>query len=708
MTEKVLEDEENDALLTALDPMPDSDSRPVFGKVDASAQVRRRPWLKLASYAALLILVGLAIKALLRDDVRANATAYLENIRPPSLQKLGPGAIPQVQSLWTSEKVMSSSDEPEHFEMIMSSSDEPEHIPGQIPKTKGASKAAPPSPSHKGYQAHRRYDSCELASFDILSELLAATEPTIYVLSEGKVISAKDIIAAPASVCVLVSIPQIELPEKNYTDAPVPGKGPDSIHLLLNSTDVILTFPPLLPLPGQPGASELHTNQSIIYQADTVLYTAGTYELSGEIEFSHWFWAQEWVSPQGKPLEFIPNTGNPSDALYMNMVYNPVSLPSTSITVSGSKDIPSRPACSDKLNAGLGRWYKQSSFPELSSNMTDEWGYTWQGDHCDLTYFTPTETMECFANKHVQFYGDSMIRRVGKAIMTGGTWCSDNLTAPCQDADDGPETPVYKLIEAALDPESKSDSTELTTVSFHRGSHFQHGDTQPIVFGHNTTAYFSFLTQLANSPGLWMDRLYDADDLEKLRDYGKIEPNNTSNVDRAIKAGHEDRARPPPDSNGGHVDLVVLGFGAWDQAFTYAYDDYEEQLKIFRDSLLTAYGAKAGSASSTPIVMRLSNSWCCRPTASAFRRYTGSRICEFDSRTRSVFDYAGYGDGDALDHRVMIVDPTSMNGRPDIFKDYTPSDANHPRASHVRLEMQMLMNSVCERRTDGSIHLRGA
>ncbi|KAB8596119.1 hypothetical protein FH972_025828 [Carpinus fangiana] len=549
-----------------------------------------------------------------------------------------------------------------------------------------------------------QHTTCQSISTETLAELQMMTEPSVTVISPHQVASSNVTAAAPAPICILVTIPQTPLPKNNYTDSPVPGRGPDTIHLYLKSTDVLVTFPPLNPLPGQPEASSLYTTKakSIVYYAETVLYTAGVYEIVAEQEFAHWYWAQEWtvvkVIPSNQTdgaYEAIINTstGVPGNNIYETHAFRPRQLPSALITVSGNPAIPSRPPCSNILNAGVGRWYKQSSFPtDLSQEMTDEWGFTWQGDHCHLSYFTPAETIECFQDKKIHFFGDSMIRRLLKAVVSGGKWCND-LQDDCQDADDGEDGLIDTL-------DYDSTTKQLVTHSMPRGMHFQHPDTSPISFGRNSSVHFSFLTQLANWPGYWMDRLYDASDLVVLKELGGAANNETR--DRAIKPASFSRARPPPES--GAADLLVIGFGAWDQAFTDRFDDYEDSLAEFRDAFITAYSSPTHK---TPIIMRMSNSWCCRDTASSFRRYTGGRICEFDARTKKVFQYEN--GGVAVDGRIMVIDPINMNGRPEVLQDYPPSVSNHPRASHVRLEMQMFMNSVCTRdEKDGRVSLRGA
>lgn len=664
---------------------------------------RRRPLFRVTVLILLLVLFGLYYTSFSRPSIRVDSVHSAADDKT------------LVTVLNPLEKSIPIGDEtrppfqPPHEDAITPSLDQPAKDPPlahSLPTSQSSPTTPDVTPDKKSpldVPSSRQYKDCAAVSPETLSALQSATSPTIRVLSKGQVVSEDSPIQAPAPVCILVAIPQTRLPEQDYTDAPVPNKGPDSIHLYLNATDVIVTFPPLDPLPGQPEASTLHTtdSNSIVYYADTILYTAGVYNIVAENEFAHWFWAQEWqvIFHNVHPVTNLPNstilttTGNPPGALYETHEFRPRSLPRASITVSGSRALPSRPPCSDTVNAGVGRWYKQSSFSDvLSKAMTDEWGYTWQGDFCHLSHFTPAETVQCFENKNIQFFGDSMTRRMLKAIVSGGEWCRD-LNDDCQDADDGADGMIDTL-------DMDTATGELVQHSMPRGSHFQTWDRSAIKFGSNSSAYFSFLTQLGHWPGDWMDRIYDAEDLVVLKEINGPENNETTN--RAIKPGALSHARPVPES--GAVDLVVIGFGAWDQAFTDRFDTYENQLAQFRDAMITAYSPPGHD---TPMIMRMSNSWCCRGTENSFRRYTGSRICEFDARTKKIFNYTA--SGNAVNGRIMVVDPINMNGRADVLSDYPPSAANHPRASHVRLEMQMLMNSVCVRdKVSGKVKLRGS
>lgn len=528
------------------------------------------------------------------------------------------------------------------------------------------------------------YIDCFTMNSSVITALQSVTEPTVRFVSNGTVLKDGAVLKAPAGLCVLISLPQEVLDADKYFDIPVPGKGPDVVHAYLNASNEIITFPPLNPFPTQLEAYEQSTNISLVYYASSRVMNAGTYELIGEREWAHWRWAQEWAADWNTDKTFTVHTLNGQSYTHKNIPpgFVKIPLPKASITVEGPDKLPPRPACDDTLTPGQGRWYKASDYPDLDvdPNYVDEFGYTWQGDQCHMDIFTPGEAMTCLQDKVVHVYGDSMIRRLAKAIINGGKWCLDPK-ARCQDEDDDADIPVPKL---ELDKSGTLVSSEIK-----REGLFQQNDLTKISFGKNSSMYFSFLTVITNSTGLWMDRLYDPDDLISLK-YGGPEHDPTNTHDREVKPGA--LAREPPDVP--NADLVVLGPGAWDQAFTARFDAFEYKLRQLKYAFLHAYG-------DTPMILRLSNMYCCRETTNG-RRYNGGRVREFDERTRRVFEANAEG-SKASNNRIMLLDPANMNGRPDIINDIKVSHANHPRASHVRTEFQMMMNSICKRDPDTGV-----
>ena len=217
-----------------------------------------------------------------------------------------------------------------------------------------------------------------------------------------------------------------------------------------------------------------------------------------------------------------------------------------------------------------------------------------------------------------------------------------------------------------------------------RGQHFQMGDISPFRFGRNSKVYFSFIGSIVNTTSLWMDPLFDLEDLVNI----------TSNfpTDRAVLPGAKSRA--PPEI--GQADLVIAGTGAWDTSFTNRFDAFEQVLPQWRDTLLGAYP-------NTPLVLRLNNGFCCRGTDVYFRRFTGGRVQHFDDLLREASRVEG---GKAMEGRISVLDPSYMSGRPEVVLDFGSPGSNHPRASHTRIEMQMMLNSVCERDASGKARFR--
>lgn len=522
--------------------------------------------------------------------------------------------------------------------------------------------------------------ACSSIPDDVRQRLDQANKPTIQVVSGGQLINQKTKdLNASISVCILIAVPQKEFRNGSYPDAPVPGKGPDSIHMVLNSTDVIVSFPPLLPLPGQEEAiAKSYHPGNIIYYAETRIMTAGTYTVQADIEFSSWLWTQELHL--GPNLTIFTKTGEDPGDYGGDHGYHPKYIPHYNITVGGPRHLPARPPCDNETSAGEGRWYRYQSFPVMDRTLVDEWGYGWQGDQCHMDTYSPIDTLDCMEGKTVHLFGDSMCRRLGKTLMSGGKWCLDPWDK-CQDEDDQWGGTIPKI--------DVDEYGGIVINEVERGGHWERYDDSPLYFGKNTSLYFNFVTALAGSSGTWMSSLFDEEDRFLMDGAGtELAPDAMDFKPGAIP-------RPPPAMP--KADLVILGFGAWDQAFTDQFDFYEEQLYRFRDAFLQAYP-------DTPIILRLANQFCCRQTVEMFRRYTGGRIQEFDARTRKVFRVEG---ATAMDGRIMVVDPQMMNGRADVIHDYHFSKANHPRASHVRVEGQMILNSLCKRNKEGKAEWNG-
>lgn len=526
-------------------------------------------------------------------------------------------------------------------------------------------------------------DQCASIPPGILSVLQSSTARSTTVTSNGAILSESQSHPGPLHACILVALPQSPVlnPDTlDYIDPLVSGKGPDLVHLIANSTDVTLTFPPLRPLPGQD--IQQSNSDALIYYAELVLLQAGTYDISATHEFDNWKWAQQWHVDYGTLM--FPDGTSP-DQTFAEHAFRPVPLPTVSLTILGDKSLPSLPLCDHQRTAARGRWYRHDAFPSLPAEMSDESGYVWQGDSCHLPYLRPSDVSQCLQNRNLHIYGDSMIRRVTKSLINGGEWCRD-VHGQCQDEDDRGYVPLSRMLSSSdgLEPEwvPYSEEEELAL--------FSHDGITTVPFGNSAAVDFMFVTTITNQTSEWTSRFYASEDLEQLTPA----PVKSTKPDFEIRPGAAPRLSP-----GLHKpDAVILGFGAWDEAFTDAFDAYHERLESFRRTVLEVYA-------DVPIAMRLANSWCCRSTGNGFRRYTGGRVQEFDDRTRRVFrvqhGLGGLETGITEDEKVRLIDPSAMNGRKEMIFDFGVSDANHPRASHVRIELMMLMASLCEKTDDG-------
>lgn len=525
--------------------------------------------------------------------------------------------------------------------------------------------------------------TCANITREDLDQLHNVTRLTIRTFADGKAIAATASLQAPQAVCILIAVPQIA-PDYEF-DAPVPGKGPDAIHLYLNSSEgVIVTFPPLRPLPSQVGLNLPLADHAIIYYAESTLFTPGIYNIQAKHEWANWRWAYEWAWDTALNL-FIFASGMTRPAGFMlaslyaftPTAVDPADMYPPQLHVTGNTILPERPFCSDNITAGRGRWYNAEAFEGLQTELVDEWGGGWEGDACRIDYYDTSDIFDCLANKVIHVYGDSMLRRVSKTLLAGGRWCLNPLDK-CQTEDDRDEIPVTKLVHhhGAL-VEATDDRTNF-------GEH----STSPIRFGKNTYLYFSFSGSLISGPHSWVPALFDPEDLQ-------VEDKTFT-----IKDGVT--ARAPPHM--APADLVIFGVGAWDSALDEHAADFAGQLPRFRNALLQAYDG-------VPMVMRLQNTFFGRGNDVIWRRYSGPRVQHFDDMLRRVF-HIEETDGSARGWggRLAVLDPSYMGGRPEVWQDFGGAPGNnHPRASHVRIETQMLLNSVCERdEITGKARLRSA
>ena len=126
---------------------------------------------------------------------------------------------------------------------------------------------------------------------------------------------------------------------------------------------------------------------------------------------------------------------------------------------------------------------------------------------------------------------------------------------------------------------------------------------------------------------------------------------------------------------------------------TPTFDDYENTLVHLRDALMEAY------PSPTKFMIKLSDGISCMDTYDNLRRYSAVRIQHMHDITRKVFRIGMDGNGPhhGLDGRMMVIDPLAMDGRCEKLKDFGEEHSNHQRFSMIRTELQMFLNSVCEK-----------
>ena len=549
---------------------------------------------------------------------------------------------------------------------------------------------APPAPLTSNIPAPSSgfEDACAAISAADLEQLLKVERPTVVAFDKGKPIQTGSQVNAPNDVCIVISVPQTSSPGEEFNDVPVFNTGPDSIHLLLTSEANIITLPPPRPLLPQPRAQQLFSFQPILYHSTVSFQYAGAYAIHAEVEWANWHWAQEWEAflnqdPQMTRFKNgVEKFNSASEApsleeekpgyVFDPLPVSPIDIHPSILEVARSEDPEMRPDCSDTVTATNGQWVHAASHVELPvrEEMVDEWGYAWDSPECVSSFFSTSEIFDCLAGKTLHVYGDSMLRRWAKVLLTGGEWCH-NVTHHCQAEDSRDEEPVDLLF---MTEEGQLVETQGSA------SQFGEDDHAPFTFGKGSTLMFNWVHSLALSPHVWMKKLYDDEDVIGMH------------RDTIIRPGAV--ARPPPGQ--GDADVVLLGFGAWDQAFAPTFDMFEKQLPPLRDAVMQAYDGK-------PIYLRLANSWCCRKRDVAWRRYTGVRVQHFDDLVRDAFEVEG---AVAMDGKMHVVDPAKTGGRPEVYKDYGLVGSNHPRASHTRIEVGMLLDQMCVRDENGAVRFR--
>ncbi|KAL1925178.1 uncharacterized protein VTP21DRAFT_61 [Calcarisporiella thermophila] len=359
-----------------------------------------------------------------------------------------------------------------------------------------------------------------------------------------------------------------------------------------------------------------------IFSASGLFLDVGDYTFEIDIEYRNYAWNAE---PDTSP---VPN-------------YTPerVSLPTVlrASPAISSPDIklPERPICRAGSNLS-GRWIKKERYREQYPNdfwgiatnwggplrNTDEYGFVFKPDRCTLEYFTPHGAFECFKGRTLHVYGDSNSRRFLKALSSGNTWCESGGLCDC---DDTHEDDVDDTRGWARNPD----------IPLSLGMQHQVEEAGQ--------AYFHFLGGLLHQvtpwPGLFM-------------------------------------TDPPRSQILPNADLVLIGTGNWDTAFT-RFENYDGILGQFFASVRKSYP-------DTPIILRMPQPFCC--TSVPQRYWTRMRVDQFKELILQR----------AKEFNVTVWDVSVLGRRKDLYDSTTCDNrGNHARASIIRMENQLLFNTVC-------------
>jgi len=542
---------------------------------------------------------------------------------------------------------------------------------------------------------------CSLVPPTELHRLQTKVDMSVHSYRGGVLLRTDEPVTVPASLCVLVAVPQTKPESGIYKDIPVPGEGPDLMHLYFNTSDVRVSIPPLKPFPAQAGVELQQTTGAIVYYTELKLPDAGTYDISAEREFKNWRWAKQWyhngstnavhfltghIEPLKNTTDDVEKIMEVNRVIHDGKVFDPEPIisenifPQQIVARSATSDKPAKTRCNalSGFDAQKGRWYRQADYPHLAEGMADEWGFVYDLDECSLEYFTDVDVTDCLAGKTIHVFGDSNSRRLSRAIMSAGRWCRD-VTMRCQTEDWGDA--VHKVVWNA----STSTLDEEMETPEHNGQ-FELNDRKPFFWGKNTTLYFNFMQAIVMAPKDWLSNFYDPGQFT-VGEEGVLIP---FTPDQIVPGAH---ARRPTDMP--KPDLVVVGIGAWDEAFDWTYDDFARTVPHFRDALLQAYP----DSLETKLALRLSQGHCCRRNwTEDLRRFSGGRIAKFGEIIRESWQIEN---GHGMGGRVAVVDASGMSGRPEVVNDFGAVGSNHQRAAHTRLEAQILLNQVCARDGNG-------
>ncbi|KAI5478236.1 hypothetical protein MNV49_005301 [Pseudohyphozyma bogoriensis] len=242
---------------------------------------------------------------------------------------------------------------------------------------------------------------CEEVEQDTLMELAwrerDPRRPKVYLFRGGTVVQDTRV-EGPVSLCVVAIVPQID-PDFTFADAPLPGYGPDDLHVFFRSNTTWITITPLTTI-GQSGSA-------VVYSSPVVLLHPGVYRVSGEIDYRNYKWISEPVSK---------NFANIS-----------LQVSNRFLTVTGNSEPASLPPCysraGPKIDSSIGRWRKPQMNTEYGKSLVDSEGWVFTPDYCRLHPIPYPRQISMLSHKNLHVFGDSFWRRAFKDVASRGAFC---------------------------------------------------------------------------------------------------------------------------------------------------------------------------------------------------------------------------------------------------------------------------------------------
>lgn len=525
----------------------------------------------------------------------------------------------------------------------------------------------------------RPFDGCSLIGADEIKAAARRVEdaPVAFHYQHGKIYegATQDVGAA---FCIVFCIPQKPWESTtSYRPREIVGMGPDAIVAEMASADVKYVFTEH-PLYHETFPSERW--DVAVYSAPYILNHPGQYQLSAIAELQNYQWTQE--DPIRSVFRVPEEIANAVDLSFRYGNVTIESKPPTIIIAGIPLSRPTRPCFGGDPRDLRGRWYRADAFNshgnqtllnpraqlEFASQpaVTDELGWTFAPDGCALGFLTADDHLSCFANRSLQFFGDSNLRRLAKSFVSGGDkWCmigAYDTTCQCKDGDQD---------EGLLDAASRPLNATLLRNPFSQRD-------APVFWGHNSRLFFDFVGGLQNPH------------------WGNTWPLyfNGSYVDPVIVGDSGFNLVQQRQIQYGDMDVVLLSLVVWDVAAIVTPAETLSALSEFRSALFASYSG------ATRFVLRLSNSVCCG-TGGPKQRFSSPRFEMWNVLFREFWSQ------DILSGKMSLYDASILSGRQDMALAI-PCGAPHLSACHVRIETQLLANMLCDKRSGGDARLRAA